>query len=72
MATEPYDHHEDEVQALKTELRKAYEYAKSRPNNTESTQQWEIMIDPDGSLLGGFISMWEERGQISSTMVEQS
>lgn len=71
-ATQPYDQHEDEVQALKTDLQKAYEYAKSRPKNTESTQHWEIMIDPDGSLLGGFISMWEERGQISPTMVEQS
>lgn len=71
-ATQLYDHHEEEVQALMIELQKAYEYAKSRPKNTESTQQWEIMIDPDGFLFGGFIRMWEERGQVSSTMVEQS
>jgi len=71
-ATQLYELHEEKVQVLKIELQKAYEYAKSRPNNSESMRQWEIMIDPDGSLLGGFISMWKERGQISSTMVEQS
>ena len=71
-ATQLYELHEEEVQALKIELQKAYEYAKSRPNNSESMRQWEIMIDPEGSLLGGFISMWKERGQISTTMVEQS
>ncbi|MDX1670866.1 MAG: hypothetical protein R3211_00890 [Balneolaceae bacterium] len=71
-ASEPFADHKSAVESLKTDLQKAYEYAKGRPQNTESIQQWEIMIDPEGSLLGGFLAMWEERGQISTTMVEQS
>ncbi len=71
-ATEPYDSYKKEIEALKISLQKAHEYAKGRPQNTESTQQWGIMIDPEGSLLGGFLRMWEEKGQVSSTMVEQT
>lgn len=71
-ATESYDNHQEEVEALRIELQKAYEYAKGRPQNTESTQQWGIMIDPEGSLLGGFLRIWEEKGEVSSTLIDQS
>jgi hypothetical protein len=71
-ATESYDLHKEEVGELKIALQKAHEYAKGRPQNTESTRQWEIMIDPEGSLLGGFLRMWEEKGQIPSAMVEET
>jgi len=71
-ATEPYIQHTEDVETLQKELQKAYQYAKGRPNNSESTQQWQIMIDPEGALIGGFLVMWQERGQLSSTMIEQS
>lgn len=53
-ATEPFVEHEDEVSFLKTELDKAYEFALGRPSNEISTEQWKILIDKDGNLLGGF------------------
>ena len=59
-ATEPYSDYEEEVAYLKTELEKAYEFAKGRPNNEISTKQWEILIDENRNLLGGFLKRWQD------------
>jgi hypothetical protein len=70
-ATLPYPEFEEEVAFLNTGLDKAYEYAKGRPNNEFSTQQWEILIDPDGNLLGGFLKRWKEEDTLSSMFVTE-
>jgi hypothetical protein len=67
----PYNEFSDEVEFLKTELNKAYEYAKGRPNNEISTKQWEILINPDGNLLGGFLKRWEAEGKLSQMFVAE-
>src|SRR5450432_1395562 len=41
-ATEPYDQHKPEAEALTMNLQKAYEYAQGRPDNSISAQQWQI------------------------------
>ena len=58
-ATMSFGDYEDDVVYLKTELDKAYEFSKGRPNNEISTRQWEILIDPEGNLLGGFLNRWQ-------------
>jgi len=68
-ANMPYDEFSDEVEFLKTELNKAYEYAKGRPNNEISTKQWEILINPDGNLLGGFLKRWKADSTLSQMFV---
>lgn len=70
-ATLPYPDFEEEVAFLNTELDKAYEYAKGRPNNEISTRQWEILINPDGNLLGGFLKRWEEEVTLSAMFVTE-
>lgn len=60
-ATDPYAEHADSVLVLKKRLEKAYEYAKGRPNNEISAQQWDILTDEDRNLLGGFLRRWEEK-----------
>jgi len=59
-ATMPYSDYEEDVAFLKTELEKAYEFAKGRPNNEISTKQWEILIDENRNLLGGFLKRWQD------------
>ena len=59
-ATMPYSDFVEDVAYLEIELTKAYEFAKGRPDNEISTRQWEILINPDGNLLGGFLKRWEE------------
>ena len=70
-ATLPYPEFEEEVSFLNTALDKACEYAKGRPNNEISTKQWEILIDPDGNLLGGFLKRWEEEDTLSPMFVTE-
>jgi hypothetical protein len=71
-ATEPYNQHAQEVAALMLNVDKAYEYAKGRPKNEVSTEQWEKMKDPNSNLLGGFLKRWKEQGQLSPAFVKEA
>jgi hypothetical protein len=70
-ATMPYAESVDEIAYLETELAKAYEFSKGRPDNEISTKQWEILINPDGNLLGGFLKRWEEEETLSQMFVTE-
>lgn len=70
-ATTSYEDYQAEVDFLKTELKKAYEFAKGRPNNEISTQQWEILIDEDRNLLGGFLKRWQDENILSQMFVDE-
>jgi hypothetical protein len=52
--------HAAEIQALRLKMRQAYEYerGKGTPNVT-TVKQWELLNDPDGALLGGFLKKWQ-------------
>jgi hypothetical protein len=71
-ATEPYSQHAQEVAALLLAVDKAYEYAKGRPKNEISTEQWAKIKDPNSNLLGGFLKRWKEKGQLNSTFVKEA
>jgi hypothetical protein len=70
-ATLPYQDFEEDVNVLQTELRKAYEFALGRPENELSAQQWEILINEDGNLLGGFLKRWETEGTLGEMFVTE-
>jgi hypothetical protein len=58
--------HTAKIEALRLKMRQAYEYerGKGRPNVT-TVKQWEVLNDPTGALLGGFLKKWqaENKGQ---------
>jgi hypothetical protein len=65
-AKDPPGPHAAEIQVLRVKLRQAYEYEKGKgARNRFSRDQWEILADPNGNLLGGFLRKWEaeQRGQ---------
>jgi len=70
-ATMPYADFVEEADYLEIELTKAYEFAKGRPDNEISTRQWEILINPDGNLLGGYLKRWEEEETLSQMFVTE-
>lgn len=70
-ATEPFEEHRREVEELREGLAKAFEFARGRPRNEISARQWEILIDPGGRLLGGFLARWERDGALSAVFVEE-
>ncbi len=71
-ASEPFENHRNDIQAFRYELLKAYEFAKGRPDNQFTTEQWEIMIDPKQHMIGGFLSRWEQAGSLSETFITES
>ena len=57
------DIHKEEIQNLRLKMLKALEYEKTRGElNSVTIQQWELLIDPNGHLLGGFLKKWEADG----------
>jgi len=71
-AGEPFEKHANKVEVLKTNLEKAYEYAKNRPKNEYSTRQWEKLNDPESNLLGGFLKRWEQQSTLSRVFVDEA
>jgi len=71
-ATEQFSAHKDEVQKVRLDMDKAYEYARGRPKNDLSTQQWEVVRNPDRNSLGGFLRRWEGSGVLSDTFISEA
>ncbi len=70
-ATGNYDDHLKEIEALSTELNKAYEYDRGRPLNRITVAQWDILRDPNRNLVGGFLKMWKSKGSLSATFIAE-
>lgn len=70
-ASDSYSSHQSEAEALRRDLLIAYEYAKGRPDNEISTRQWEIMVDPNRSLMVGFLDRWQERERLSPAFIRE-
>lgn len=68
-ATDSISKHLLEVNAVNTRIEKLYEYEKGKPNNTITTQQWEILKNPDRNLYGGFIKEWKNNGKLKPVYV---
>jgi hypothetical protein len=66
-----YDDHEKEVEALITQLDKAYEYDRGRQLNKLTVAQWDILRDPNRDLVGGFLKMWKAKGSLSATFIAE-
>lgn len=70
-ATEPYSQHQAEAAKFQSDMEKAYEYAASIPKNQDTAQQWAIMKDPNGRLMGGFLKRWQEKSTLSAIYVQE-
>ena len=69
-ATDPPGDHAEEIASIRLRLRQSYEYEKGKQLNNMTTQQWEIMIDPDRNLMGGFLKKWEAEGPQSPAFID--
>ncbi len=70
--TESYRLYEDQVEQVELKLNQAYEYVKGIPKNDLSARQWQILIDPDGNLAGGYFKRWAEKDSLSAVFVEEA
>ncbi len=71
-ASEPYDDHRAEVETVRRDLAKAYEFARGRPKNDLSARQWAVLADPERNLLGGFLARWESQGTLSPVFAAEA
>jgi len=69
-ATKPYSEYRSEVESLRLNLEKAYQYAKGLPKNEITAKQWEILKDPERHSLGGFLKRWEKTSQVSANFIK--
>jgi len=72
-ASEPFSTHRAAVEHLKLDIDKAYEFARGRPKNETSTEQWAVLRDPNRDLLGGFLRRWEQapNGKLNPVIVKE-
>jgi hypothetical protein len=68
-ATEPFVDHSDSVAALQERLKDALRAERARADNSESIAQWVLLSAPEGALLGGFLSRWEQRGALGQFFI---
>lgn len=71
-AGEPFANQKQNVETLKLNVEKAYEYAKGRPRNEETTEQWAIIKDPSRNSLGGFLKRWEETSSLQKGFIQEA
>lgn len=71
-AEQPFETYSKRIEDLEVELDKAYEFAKGRPKNVYSSRQWEILLDPEKNLLGGFLRHWEGSHSLSWPFIEEA
>jgi uncharacterized protein YeaO (DUF488 family) len=70
-ANEAYSDHEKEIEQFKLRMLKAHEYARGIPKNLEATEQWAILINPEGRSMFGFLDFWKKNNQVSEMFAEE-
>lgn len=71
-AQDPPGIHAAAIDGLHLKLRQAYEYERGKGSpNMLTVKQWELLINPKGNLLGGFLQKWkvEDKAQ-GATFIE--
>jgi hypothetical protein len=69
---ESYANHASAIEKLRIDVEKAYEYAKGRQKNEESTQQWIFIKSPEKKSLGGFLVKWQKDNTQSANFVNEA
>ena len=60
------------IENLKTTINDQVEYEKERgEKNAKTVEMWDLMMKPDGNLLGGFLSRWENEGKLNGPFIKE-
>ncbi|HEX5153417.1 MAG TPA: hypothetical protein VFW07_18335 [Parafilimonas sp.] len=71
-ATDSFSLHQADVAQLRLQLSKAYEYEKNKPKNEVTSKMWIILIDSNGTSLGGFLTRWQKDSKLDTAFINQS
>lgn len=72
-STESYTAHQAEVDKVTSDIRKAIEYEKHRPNNNVSVMMWNHILDSSGQsgIVGRYLASWKSSGTKSQTLINE-
>jgi len=61
-STDTADKQTDEINKVQLELQQDFEYEKGKGNlNSLTVRQWQLLADPNGNLLAGFLKKWKSQ-----------
>jgi hypothetical protein len=70
LSNQPYSSHEKEIAEFQTKIEKAYQYDFGRPKNQITVKQWDILRNPSGDLLGGFLAEWKVESSLKPVYIK--
>jgi len=71
-AIEPYEPHREECEEMIKDLDRGFRNAVQKTANHLTIKQWEILSNPRGYLLGGFLEKWKQEGQLHAVFIGES
>ncbi len=58
-ASDSYASQQTAITPLLVQVEEAHEYDEGRAKNSDTVQQWKILLDPEGHLFGRFVQRWQ-------------
>lgn len=71
-ATDLFQNHKPEIEALLLEIEKLIEYEKNKPHNEITFAMWQALNDQEKNLLAGFFKRWEAQKTLSPYFIDES
>ncbi len=71
-ANRPFKELAEEREKVGLMLQKQLEYERHRPKNTETTQMWTLLLNPEKKLYGGFMKRWEQQDTLSNAFINEA
>lgn len=68
--TSSYPEKAADIRAMEIKLEKALEYERFRPKNQITLQQYQLLTDPEGNLVGGAFRLWKNNGKLSTAYIK--
>ena len=68
-ATGSYSANTSEVEKVKLNISKAYEYDRGRKLNQITVQMWNKLLDSEGRMWGGFLRLWQKKGSLPADYI---
>jgi hypothetical protein len=68
----PATFHAEQITVLQDKLSFAYAYEQGKgKSNAVSCKQWDILINPKGSLLGSYLESWKNGAEYSPDYIQE-
>lgn len=70
-STRPFIDSEDQVTNLKNEMERMVIYERGKQKNQITQKMWEL-ISSDEHLMGSYLKLWEEKGQLNEAFKDEA